>query len=153
MALSITGASGASVTSTRRTVAAFELQDADEAADRHRFFDERGDEVRRRHGEVDTPVLVEQPFVLRVVHARAMTRGTPNSCLASNEITRLSSSSPVAATTTSQRLEAGRAQRVHLARIGDDELDAGLDLDALGDVFGSARSAARRGPCRRGRWR
>ena len=32
---------------------------------------------------------------------RATTRGTPNSCLASNEITRLSSSSPVTAATTS----------------------------------------------------
>ena len=34
---------------------------------------------------------------------RAMTRGTPNSCLESSDTTRLSSSSPVTATTTSAR--------------------------------------------------
>ena len=47
---------------------ALELEDAHQAADGDRLLDQRGDEVRGRHREVDAPVLVEQPLVLRVVH-------------------------------------------------------------------------------------
>ena len=54
---------------------------------------------------------------------RAMTRGTANSCLARSDTTRLSSSSPVAATTTSHALEPGFLQRRDLARVADEHLE------------------------------
>ena len=49
---------------------------------------------------------------------RATTRGTANSCLASREITRLSSSSPVAATTTSTVASPAASSEAHLAGVG-----------------------------------
>ena len=51
---------------------------------------------------------------------RATTRGTPNSCLASSDTTRLSSSSPVTAATTSARSAPAAAERVELARVAVD---------------------------------
>ena len=49
-------------------LAALERQQADERADADRLLDQRGDEVRRRHRDVDAPQVVEHPLVLRVVH-------------------------------------------------------------------------------------
>ena len=51
-------------------LAALELEQAHEPPDAHGLVDERGDEMRGRHGEVDAPRLVEEPVVLRVVHPR-----------------------------------------------------------------------------------
>ena len=48
-------------------VAALELQQPDEHADRDRLLDEAGEQLRGRDGHVDAPRLVEQPVVLRVV--------------------------------------------------------------------------------------
>ena len=53
---------------------------------------------------------------------RATTRGTPNSVLASSDTTRLTLSSPVAATTTLQRLDAGLHERLELAGVGEQPL-------------------------------
>ena len=50
-------------------VAALELEEPHEPPDAHGLVDERGDEVRGRHRQVDAPRLVEQPLVLRVVDA------------------------------------------------------------------------------------
>ena len=103
--------------------AAFEAQDLDELADAHRLLDQRGDQVG-----VDTKRSTPQFSVN--IHSffgwltRAMTRGIPNSCLASSETTRLSSSSPVAATSTSHVLEPGLAERRDLAGVADVPLDA-----------------------------
>ena len=55
---------------------------------------------------------------------RATVRGTPNSVLASSETTRLTLSSPVAATTTSQLGEAGLLERGDLAGVGEQPLGA-----------------------------
>ena len=49
-------------------VAALELQQADEHADRDGLLHEAGEQLRRRDGDVHAPHLVEQPVVLRVVH-------------------------------------------------------------------------------------
>ena len=53
--------------------------------------------------ETSTPQVSVNIHSLRGLLTRATTRGTANSCLASSEITRLSSSSPVTAATTSAR--------------------------------------------------
>ena len=54
---------------------------------------------------------------------RATMRGTANSWRDSSEITRLSSSSPVAAITTSQVGQLGGLERAELAGVGDDPGD------------------------------
>src|SRR5664280_1512257 len=51
--------------------------------------------------ETSAPHVSLKSHSLRELLMRAITRGTPNSCLASQLTTRLSSSSPVAAMTTS----------------------------------------------------
>ena len=48
---------------------ALQADQADEVAHRHGLLDHRGEDVGRRHGGVHAPLLVEEPFVLRVVHA------------------------------------------------------------------------------------
>ena len=65
-----TGASSARVTSTRPTWPPLELEQPHQPADAHGLVDERRDEVRGRHRDVDAPRLVEHPLVLRVVDAR-----------------------------------------------------------------------------------
>ena len=55
---------------------------------------------------------------------RASTRGTPNSCFASSEVTRLSSSSPVAATTTSAARSVGLLEHPRLACVAEHDADA-----------------------------
>ncbi len=61
------GESSARVTSTRWALPALEAEQADEAPDRDRLLDQRGEELRGRHRDVDPPALVEEPLVLRVV--------------------------------------------------------------------------------------
>ena len=56
---------------------------------------------------------------------RATVRGTPYSVLASSETTRLTLSSPVAATTTWQSLQAGLLQGGDLAGVGQQPLRVG----------------------------
>ena len=48
-------------------VAALELEQPDQRADRDRLLDQGGEQLGRRHRDVDAPALVEQPLVLRVV--------------------------------------------------------------------------------------
>ena len=50
---------------------------------------------------------------------RASTRGTANSCFASSDVTRLSSSSPVAATSTSALGGLGALEHPRLARVAE----------------------------------
>ena len=86
--------------------------------------------MRRRHREVDAPVLVEEPLVLGWF-TRATTRGTPNSCLdeqRDHEVVLVVAGRgdhDVAA------LEPGLAQRRHLARVGDEPLDPVVGVGAL----------------------
>ena len=47
--------------------ATLEREQADERPDGDRLLDEGGEQVRRRHADVDAPDLVEHPLVLRVV--------------------------------------------------------------------------------------
>ena len=63
-----------------------------------------------------------------------MTRGTANSCFESKEMTRLSSSSPVAAMTTSTLREAGSVERAHLAAVSGDEGQVELGPELLHEV-------------------
>jgi len=67
---------------------------------------------------MSTPQLSLKSHSLRELLMRLMTRGTPNSCLESQLITRLSSSSPVAAMTTSTAAEVGRGEVGVFARVG-----------------------------------
>ena len=53
----------------QRDLPALQPQEADQVPDRHRLLDHRRQDVRRRDGRVDAPLLVEQPLVLGVVHA------------------------------------------------------------------------------------
>ena len=90
--------------------------------------------------------------------------GWANSCLASREITRLSSSSPVAATTTSTADMTGRDQGIDLAGVGHHPGDVqnpahlldqvGILLDDEDVVAAGPRSVAMAVPtCRPRRWR
>ena len=54
----------------QRDLPALEPEEAHEVADRDRLLDHRGQDVGRRHGCVHAPLLVEEPLVLGVVHAR-----------------------------------------------------------------------------------
>ncbi len=74
---------------------------------------------------------------------RATTRGTPNSCLASSEMTRLSSSSPVAGGDDVGVGEPGSGERAELAGVaGDPAGRPGVGLAARSGLT-SARSLSR----------
>jgi len=77
-----------------------EVHQVDDRPDLDCFVDKRSDKGRSRHRDVDAHVSLNN-HSLRELLMRAMTRGTPNSCLDNQLMTRLSSSSPVAAMTTS----------------------------------------------------
>ena len=48
----------------------FEAHQVDQAADLHGLLDERGHQARSGDRDIDAPVVVEEPFVLRIIHAR-----------------------------------------------------------------------------------
>ncbi len=106
-------------------MAALELQQSDERADRHGFFDERSHHERHADRNVDPPGLIEDPWFFGLL-TLAMTRGTANSCLERREITRLSSSSPVAAMTTSTLAKPAASSEAHLAAVSGDEVEVEL---------------------------
>src|ERR1019366_8374100 len=60
--------------------------------------------------ETSTPQLSLKSHSFRELLIREITRGTPNSCLESQQTTRLSSSSPVAAITTSTERRSAAAK-------------------------------------------
>ena len=71
------GASSGMVSSTRLASPCPERHQPHQVADADRLLDQRGQQPRRRDGDVDAPGLVEQPLVLRVVdpgHRRAAPR-------------------------------------------------------------------------------
>ena len=100
MAVSLAGESSASVISTRWAAPPWNCSsrtsEPTETASSTRAVRSWGVET-----ETSTPQLSLKSHWFLGWLTRATTRGTANSCLASSEITRLSSSSPVAATTTS----------------------------------------------------
>src|SRR5918995_869908 len=111
---------------------ALELQDPHEPPHADRLFDERGDEVRGGDRQVDPPVLVEHPLVLRMVYPgdhsgnRELLLGEQRD----DEIVLVVASrrdDDVAA------LEAGLLEGRHLARVGDEPLDALVGDGALDD--------------------
>ena len=76
------------------------------------------EQLRGGHRDVDAPRLRWKSHWLLGWLTRAMTRGTANSCLANSEMTRLSSSSPVAATATVDLRHARRpSSRIHFAGV------------------------------------
>ncbi len=100
MAVSLAGESSARVISTRWAAPPWNwssrTSDPTETASSTRAVSSWGVET-----ETSTPQLSLKSHWFLGWLTRATTRGTANSCLASSEMTRLSSSSPVAATTTS----------------------------------------------------
>jgi len=96
---------------------------ADELAHTHRFLDECGDEVRCGDGEVDAPVLVEEPLVLGVIDPRDHT-GDGELGLGEERddevvfVVAGGSDHDIAA------LETGLGERGHLAGVGDAPFDA-----------------------------
>ena len=106
---------------------AFELQDAHQAADGHGLLDQRGDEVGRRDREVDAPVLVEQPLVLRVVDPRDDARHR-ELLLGQQRQDQVVLVVAGGGHHDVAGVEPGGAQRVDLAAVGDVPVDAVVGL-------------------------
>ena len=100
-----------------------ELHEADDRADRHRLLDERGQQLGVET-LTSTPQDSLNSHAFFELFTREMTRGTANSCFESQLMTRLSSSSPVAATMTSAAAQARALEGRHLAGVGREDLDA-----------------------------